>query len=706
LHVQWPEPLTNSSLKQGQPVRLARLQMLDSSDGWGLETTGHIVRTTDGGSTWQDVTPPNGRYDGSNFFVLDSDHAWAVDGVQTTCGPAEMAGCQGAIIWRTTDGGRVWHYDLPLITNGTEFDPVNVQFATERIGWLIYISGHDTGGGIEMGFALSDDGGASWTVGAIPQQGGCLSSNVLFVDARQGWIGNNCPRVTGLEPRQDFLNGKYPPGLYQTRDGGRSWKVHRVPMPTKFPAEMTNPVSNTEGFVFCGISNLELISEKAFTFDWDCLLEDYLPRPLAFRYKYLTVDSGQTWHVWLATGNENFANTGGGWRMLLMGGGQTNQLQQSVDGGLTWTTVKDVVWPEVRLDFLSAKEGWAIVSGEQDAYALVHTTDGGRLWLDLKPKAGRYQAPELAGPTPIPQPLLPAAVITNEVAGQVAELGRRGGVLPCPGYWSADGHLLAVAGSDEVNEYESSILNPVPFIYAKSCGFAFLGDWSKVAIRSDSGEVLIRRMPSGELLQTLKVSGNVDRLAFSRDGDLLAMATDRGELSLWRMSDGTLLFNFGVSINAGANLAFSPDGKLLVYAGGNAVRRRDTASGQELRLLQGSADLLNTVAISPDGTRLAAGPWNGSISLWELPEGTPLSLLPSDRKVTSLAFSPDGRLLASGAQDGTIQLWDSSTGQLLTTLVGHTNWVAGVTFSPDGMRLLSTSADETLRVWGIPSPSP
>jgi WD40 repeat protein len=227
-----------------------------------------------------------------------------------------------------------------------------------------------------------------------------------------------------------------------------------------------------------------------------------------------------------------------------------------------------------------------------------------------------------------------------------------------------------------------------------------------VAVRSDSGEVLIRRMLNGELLQSLNVSGNVDRLAFSRDGSLLAMATDKGAVSLWQAGDGTLLFTFDGHVNRGANLAFSPDGKLLAYASGYAVKLWDTASGQELHMMQGSADLLNAVAIASDGRRLAARPWNGNIGLWQLPEGTQVSLLPTDSKVISLAFSTDSSLLASGAQDGSIKLWDSSTGQLLATLVGHMNWVAGVAFSPDGMRLLSTSADGTLRVWGIPSANP
>ncbi len=185
----------------------------------------------------------------------------------------EIAWCQGAIIWRTVDGGRVWHYDYPLITGGTEFSPVGVQFTDETTGWLIYVAGHEGSNGTTMGFALSDDGGASWTTGAIPELWACLSSNMLFLDARHGWIGDNCPRVHSLVPRQDFLNGMFPPRLIQTDDGGRTWKDRTLPMPKEFPAELSNPVVSLEPFVFCGITNLELISEAAFSLDWNCSVE-------------------------------------------------------------------------------------------------------------------------------------------------------------------------------------------------------------------------------------------------------------------------------------------------------------------------------------------------------------------------------------------------------------------------------------------------
>ena len=123
--------------------------------------------------------------------------------------------------------------------------------------------------------------------------------------------------------------------------------------------------------------------------------------------------------------------------------------------------------------------------------------------------------------------------------------------------------------------------------------------------------------------------------------------------------------------------------------------------GQELRTLKGLAGPASSPCFSPDGIWLAAGSSDGTIGVWRVADGVLQHLYQTGQEVTGLAFSPDGSLLAAGEENGSIELWDSSSGALLTTLVGHTTWVAGVAFSPDGLRLLSTSADGTLRLWGI-----
>jgi WD40 repeat protein len=64
------------------------------------------------------------------------------------------------------------------------------------------------------------------------------------------------------------------------------------------------------------------------------------------------------------------------------------------------------------------------------------------------------------------------------------------------------------------------------------------------------------------------------------------------------------------------------------------------------------------VAFSPDGTRVAAVDWNGSVTVWDAATGERIATRAKhDGGVISLAFSPDGKTLATGSEDLTLRLW-------------------------------------------------
>jgi hypothetical protein len=66
-----PTQMPLPTLQPGQPIALTNLHMVDTAIGWGIEKSGRIVRTHDGGQTWIDVTPPSFMNNSFSVIYLD-----------------------------------------------------------------------------------------------------------------------------------------------------------------------------------------------------------------------------------------------------------------------------------------------------------------------------------------------------------------------------------------------------------------------------------------------------------------------------------------------------------------------------------------------------------------------------------------------------------------------------------------------------------
>ncbi|KAJ1299423.1 hypothetical protein OPQ81_012032 [Rhizoctonia solani] len=151
------------------------------------------------------------------------------------------------------------------------------------------------------------------------------------------------------------------------------------------------------------------------------------------------------------------------------------------------------------------------------------------------------------------------------------------------------------------------------------------------------------------------------------------------------------------------SLALSPDGtRVAIGCLDGMVSILSAYDGMvHVGPLEGHFNTIISVAFSPDGERVVSSSLGG-IRVWNAYNGT-LAVVPFKghmRYINSVSFSPDGARIVSCGHDSTIRIWNAYDGTpLLDPLRDHSDVVLRVAFSPDGALIASSSADQTVRLW-------
>src|SRR5262249_33610728 len=141
-------------------------------------------------------------------------------------------------------------------------------------------------------------------------------------------------------------------------------------------------------------------------------------------------------------------------------------------------------------------------------------------------------------------------------------------------------------------------------------------------------------------------------------------------VKVWDAATGRRLLVLGPHRSQVFQLAFSPDGKRLAAATGTpfqnlpAKARRqdlvdikvwDLAGRREVFTVHPGMPLVNGLAFSPNGKYLAAAGGDATVPLWEAATGKKVHTLRGHRiAVRKVVFSPRGSLLASAGGDATV----------------------------------------------------
>ena len=205
---------------------------------------------------------------------------------------------------------------------------------------------------------------------------------------------------------------------------------------------------------------------------------------------------------------------------------------------------------------------------------------------------------------------------------------------------------------------------------------------------------------------TYEEQRRIESVALSPSGKFIASGSDDGRIYLWDVLSGELLkmLKYGIYI---ISVVFSPVNEQLVAFGSRdgTVQLWDVAYDEPIEI-GNHMDWVSSVAFSPpDGKHVASCSDDKTICIWNI-ERRELAVGPlteCEDYVLAVAYSQDGKRLVSGSADNTVRIWNPETGQLLSTLNGHSAWVNSVAYSFDGSRIVSGSADCTILVWDAQS---
>jgi len=369
-------------LTEGQQLTLMSIQMVDGDSGWAIDSAGHLLRTSNGGTQWRDVSPVDMTFSDEGLFILDGSTAW----VTPTIAPCFQPGCPPAnllegIVWQTIDGGESWEASQPFLLgkqDGSDnivpyYLPATLKFIDSQHGWLLVSVDHRMRRDFYRLF-YSADGGNSWSRLIDETNGPPLveALNIAFLDTQRGFLAGEGP--------QEYYDTDH---LFFTDDTGVSWQRTEIGdvMPWRTCSVEALQIQTLSPSVMSVAAKVQRIQYQST----DC------NPTLVESHALLTIPpSGSLWdpwrvkRTWNTGGYPYFMNDTLGWVLVIPRPGLSNTLQHTQDGGVTWHVIRRVAWEDARFSFVDDRTGWAIVfSGEESA--LVHTTNGGESWEEIRP---------------------------------------------------------------------------------------------------------------------------------------------------------------------------------------------------------------------------------------------------------------------------------------------------------------------------------
>jgi photosystem II stability/assembly factor-like uncharacterized protein len=407
---------------------------------WPISVVG-IVRTTDGGRHWTDVSPPsvtNRTWPHAETF-LDATHAWVAE---VTYGQASCV--DQLTTFSTSDGGKTWQRGGTIALNAGPTDAVfNIaatgahwlDFVDWQNGWLLVPWWPNTlmdQPVQQAALYTTTDGGNTWTfLARNPGQAeetharGCGSGvygtiDMTWASTTDGWIETDCPATTlvhstdsgrhwtvaplpncvcevfwmsFVDAEHGFLTGRSDVML-TTRDGGGTWEQRTVPRGT-YVVDFTDDLHGHALALEQGVTTYDIR-----LFDTGDGGSSWSPGGIVPILIVVTTQASGATSIVPPALFVHFVDAKAGYVAAIAGNlAQSSAttadliLDATTDGGLTWKTVL-TQYSSAQCDSYVPPGSTPIPvlmepGGTGWAKGGLRTTDGGATWRDVSPSALR-----------------------------------------------------------------------------------------------------------------------------------------------------------------------------------------------------------------------------------------------------------------------------------------------------------------------------
>ena len=191
----------------GVNVRLRGVSAVSESVAWASGAGATVLRTTDGGNTWQKLHVTDDSLDFRDVDAVDAQTAYILS----------IGNGPDSRIYKTSDAGKTWQLQFKNDDPKAFLDAMTFWDANHGVVF---------GDSVDLKFyvLMTADGGHTWsrvpTANLPPAQGNegafaASGTNIAVIGKSHAWIG------TGAATRSRVL---------RTSDGGRTWHVADTPL--------------------------------------------------------------------------------------------------------------------------------------------------------------------------------------------------------------------------------------------------------------------------------------------------------------------------------------------------------------------------------------------------------------------------------------------------------------------------------------------